>query len=155
MSGAHIVISQPVLSEILAHAAQCWPRECCGLLIAAPAKQQGAAPPRYIARAVAAQNVARNPETTFEIDPALLLQTHRYVRDHGEEIIGCYHSHPDGTILPSRTDLARAEDPGFYWLIVGSNVDHCDDWAIYQRQPVTHDLAHQRFFARSDCAIQS
>ncbi|WP_339774427.1 M67 family metallopeptidase [uncultured Thalassospira sp.] len=154
MMDSDIILPQQVLGEILDHAAQSWPMECCGLLISdaglPPVATSDNGPGRVISRIVVAQNVASDPAMTFEIDPGLLLRTHRAVRDAGEDIIGCYHSHPDGRILPSRTDLARAEQPGFYWLIVGSQANDTRDWALYQRVPLHHDPAIARSFRRCD-----
>jgi len=86
------------------------PLEACGLLLG----QTGA-----IRAAVATRNVALHPERSFEIDPAALLREHRQARGRSEAVIGNYHSHPDGSLEPSRTDAARAIEDGQLWLLVG------------------------------------
>jgi len=147
MADDKIVIAQQVLDDILNHASQSWPMECCGLLIA-KAVDDGAPEDcaRPVLRHVPARNVSPDPTITFEIDPAVLLRTHRTARAQGEDIIGCYHSHPNGLTEPSHTDLARAEQPGFYWLIVGSSAVNTRKWAVYQRMPILSDDAAPRFF---------
>ncbi|WP_252509712.1 Mov34/MPN/PAD-1 family protein [Thalassospira sp. TSL5-1] len=154
-----VVISQQLLDEILDHAAQSWPMECCGLLIGRPNRPE---PPKksdkiacemVISRIVVSGNVAADPAMTFEIDPGLLLRTHRAVRDRGEDIIGCYHSHPNGNILPSRTDLERAEQAGFLWLIAGSAPEGVTDWALYRRIPLQDSDAGPRGFRPCQCMV--
>ncbi len=53
----------------------------------------------------------------FEVDPRLLLELHRELREGAEAMVGVYHSHPNGTGAPSETDLARAWDPDLVWII--------------------------------------
>ncbi|HEY0300722.1 MAG TPA: Mov34/MPN/PAD-1 family protein, partial [Rhizomicrobium sp.] len=38
-------------------------------------------------------------------------------RAAGRDIVGCYHSHPDGRAAPSPRDRAGAAEAGFVWLI--------------------------------------
>jgi proteasome lid subunit RPN8/RPN11 len=113
---SRLVLAASLLAEIGARAAQAWPDECCGLLVGRRVGDSA-----LVGRAVAAANVAAEPARRFEVDPATLLATHRTARAAGEEILGPYHSHPDGPAQPSATDLARARDaagPGEVWLIV-------------------------------------
>jgi len=43
----------------------------------------------------------------------------RALRGTAREIVGCYHSHPNGRAEPSRTDVAGGSESGFIWLIAG------------------------------------
>jgi len=97
--------------RILDHAARDHPREACGLLLG----RDGT-----IAEAVEAANVADDPTTSFEIDPASLLRVHREARRGGQALLGWYHSHPNGRPRPSAADAARADEPGRLWLIVAA-----------------------------------
>ena len=72
---------------------------------------------RRIDAIVPTTNVAANPLTAFEVDPASLLRTHRAAREAGQAVIGSYHSHPNGHPLPSARDTARANGSGEIWLI--------------------------------------
>ena len=54
----------------------------------------------------------------FEIDPAALFAAHRDARSGGPELIGYYHSHPQGHPLPSATDCEHASGDGRAWAIV-------------------------------------
>ena len=46
------------------------------------------------------RNLADTPDR-FEIDPAEQIKLMRALRGAGREIIGCYHSHPNGSAEPS------------------------------------------------------
>ncbi len=112
-----VEITASALGAIRAAAGAAQLNECCGLLIG----RRDSAICR-ITRAVAAANVADDPARRFEVDPVVLLATHRLARDAGEAVIGPYHSHPGGAAEPSATDLARARDgaaAGDVWVIVG------------------------------------
>jgi len=65
-------------------------------------------------------NVASDPATTFEIDPAALFAALRAERAGGPRILGHYHSHPSGSPTPSARDAAMALQPGRLWLIVAA-----------------------------------
>ncbi len=84
-------------------------QEVCGLLLGREGR---------VEELVAARNVARDPARSFEIDPATLLATHRNARGAGRQVIGHWHSHPNGRAEPSARDAARATDNGQIWLII-------------------------------------
>ena len=84
-------------------------REICGLLFGALGR---------IDRVESAANIAERPEDMFEIDPRALFAALRAERAGGDRLIGHYHSHPNGSAVPSPRDLAAAE-PARYWLILG------------------------------------
>ncbi len=96
---------------MIAAAAEAAPEEACGLLLG----QHG-----RISAMVPARNVATDRSRSFEIDPAVLLKTHREARAQGLSVVGHWHSHPNGAAQPSRRDAARAVENGQLWLIVAS-----------------------------------
>ena len=111
-----IEIPARVLADINGCAAAAWPDECCGLLLG---RRDGDA--WIVAEAVPADNVADDRARRFEVDPRVLLATHRRARETGAELLGPWHSHPDGAAVPSGTDRARATaavGTGEAWLIV-------------------------------------
>ena len=89
------------------------PAECCGLI-------EGIR--KGVNFRVTALHPARNLSADahrFEIDPPDQFAAQRAARARGAEIIGCYHSHPDGSAEPSAADLAGAGEENFLWLIAG------------------------------------
>ncbi|MDE3110332.1 MAG: M67 family metallopeptidase [Acidobacteriota bacterium] len=99
--GVNVSIRVPkrILEEMIAHA-RCEPSiECCGLL----AGRDGA-----ITRIFSAANVAENPATLYEIAPREIFERMREMRAEGIELLGVYHSHPNGQNQPSQRDIERA-----------------------------------------------
>ena len=97
-------------AKLLALAAAAHPREACGLLLGRRGR---------IEEVRACRNVHPSPETHFEIDPQALVDAHRAARSGGPEVIGYYHSHPQGPPEPSATDRENATGDGRVWAIVG------------------------------------
>src|SRR5215831_14161833 len=104
-----MTMASSVADAVIAHAAECRPRECCGILL-------GTAD--HISEAVRAANLAESP-TRFLIDPKAHIDARRKARARGLQVVGFYHSHPHSPALPSVTDLAEAEYPDCVHLIVG------------------------------------
>lgn len=95
-----------LLESVAAH-----PRECCGLLLGSGGRIEAALP---------TANVHPEPARHFEIDPAALIAAHRAAREGGPQVLGYYHSHPNGLAEPSATDLAMASGDGRLWAIVAA-----------------------------------
>jgi proteasome lid subunit RPN8/RPN11 len=101
--------------RILEEARAAFPRECCGLL------EGMRAPDEF--RVVAlhpARNLALQPDR-FEIAPEDHFRAFKTARAQGGQIIGCYHSHPDGRAEPSAADKAGAGEENFVWIIAAGN----------------------------------
>ncbi len=111
---AEVFVSAEDHARIADHASAAYPDECCGVLIGPP--------PKYdewrITKVVPSDNVTSgDPRTAFEIDPTLLIRTQKGLRGSGEEIIGYYHSHPNGAAEPSGKDKAGALELEKIWII--------------------------------------
>lgn len=104
-------IATALLDAVAAEAAAAPDREICGLLLGGAGAITAHRP---------ARNVAPDPRSLFEIDPAVLLDAHRLQRTGGPAIVGCYHSHPSGAPDPSARDAADAAANGWLWLILGT-----------------------------------
>jgi proteasome lid subunit RPN8/RPN11 len=90
---------QPNLDAMLAHARREPRVECCGLL----AGRNGT-----VTRIFAATNAAENPATSYEIAPKEIFECMREMRAEGIEMLGIYHSHPNGKNEPSPRDIDQA-----------------------------------------------
>jgi proteasome lid subunit RPN8/RPN11 len=109
-----IRIARGVAAEILNQARGNPEDECCGLL----AGRHGA-----IAQAYPAQNTAERPATAYEIPPKELFRIMREIRAAGLELLGIYHSHPNGDNQPSPRDVERAYYPDAAYLILSPRAD--------------------------------
>ena len=103
-------VTREVLDQLRDQAERATPYECCGLLLG----REG-----VIASIRPARNVHNAPKTHFEIDPQALIDAHRAARHGGLELIGYYHSHPQGSAQPSAMDQAMAQGDGKVWAIIG------------------------------------
>lgn len=67
----------------------------------------------------------------FEIDPRARLILQRTLRETTggqEQIIGSWHSHPSGRVMPSVIDATRAWEAGLVWLILAPGADGTAPW---------------------------
>lgn len=92
-----------ILASIQAHAAEAYPHECCGPLLAVGRKHV------YLP----CENIATDPTEEFRIAP----EAFAAAEDQGE-VIGIVHSHPDATSRPSPRDLAMCEATELPWHIL-------------------------------------
>jgi proteasome lid subunit RPN8/RPN11 len=97
--------------QILAHARQADPAECCGLLGGADCR---------VASIYPLHNVAADPNVSYEAAPEDLFAAQRRMRDRGEELLAIYHSHPrSAEPEPSETDVRLAYYPQALYFIIG------------------------------------
>ena len=109
-----LVLDLELRAQVLREAKAASPRECCGLI---EGVRDGA-----VMRATAlhpARNLSLKAER-FEIDPADHFAALRAARARGRDIVGCYHSHPNGKAETSPRDAAGAAERGFVWLIAAT-----------------------------------
>lgn len=124
-------IPQHILDEMVAHARELDPYECCGLL----AGQDGAVTHHYRITNIVAQEGAEelssfdeakashlkrlSPQERAEI--AFIMDMHDFslakkdIRTHGTELQVVYHSHPHSPARPSVTDIKIATEYEDIW----------------------------------------
>jgi proteasome lid subunit RPN8/RPN11 len=102
-------ISRDLVEEIVQHAREDLPNECCGIV----SINHGGAVKVY-----RATNAVPSP-LRFEIDPRDLIRIHSDIEKSGHEMGSMYHSHVKSPAYPSQTDVNFAQNwPGVVWLIV-------------------------------------
>jgi desampylase len=107
--GMRVAISRSLADRLTSEAIAAPGREVCGLLFGTSGR---------IAAVQPCVNVAESPADSFELDPVTLLAAHKAMRAGGANLIGHYHSHPNGRAEPSVRDAAAAPPDGTLWLIV-------------------------------------
>lgn len=91
------------LEAIKQHAAECYPAECCGLLVSKD----------RVVSYVSCKNQAKDLNEHFVISP----EEYAAAEDMGN-IVGVVHSHPDATTMPSAADRAYCNASGVRWYIL-------------------------------------
>jgi proteasome lid subunit RPN8/RPN11 len=105
--------------QIESQARAALPRECCGLIEGIRSGDTVFAEALHATR-----NIASDMDR-FEIDPGAHFSILRAARERGTEIVGCYHSHPNGAATPSAQDHENPGEEGFIWLILATS-EHPD-----------------------------
>jgi [CysO sulfur-carrier protein]-S-L-cysteine hydrolase len=102
-------ISRKLFDEMVAHALQDAPNECCGMI----ASRNGEA-----VKVHRATNAAASP-LRYEIDGAEQYRIQMAIEDEDLELGAIYHSHTRSEPYPSQTDINLAFYPEALYVIVG------------------------------------
>jgi proteasome lid subunit RPN8/RPN11 len=102
-------ISQQLIDEMVAHAREDLPNECCGMVGGAGGEASVVIP---------VVNSAASP-LRFEMDPQGQYNALKAIEDDGKEMLAIYHSHTKSAAYPSQTDVNQAVNwPDAIYLIV-------------------------------------
>jgi proteasome lid subunit RPN8/RPN11 len=102
-------IAQSLIDEMVAHAREDLPNECCGMV------GGGDGEARTVIRV---ENSAASP-LRFEMDPQGQYNALKAIEDGGDELLAIYHSHTKSAAYPSQTDVNQAVNwPDAIYLIV-------------------------------------
>jgi [CysO sulfur-carrier protein]-S-L-cysteine hydrolase len=103
-----VKISKQLVDEIVAHAREELPNECCGMM--------GGRDGRLLTvhRTI---NAEASP-FRYGIGGQELIDTKKRIEDAGEEVAAIYHSHTKSPAYPSQTDVNLAGWPEAVYLIV-------------------------------------
>ena len=101
-------IPKPIYEELLEHAREDAPNECCGLI----GGGNGVAKTVYRAR-----NAEASP-LRYNLDPQDQFRIMTEMEERGEELSAIYHSHTASPAYPSQTDINLAAYPDALYLIV-------------------------------------
>ncbi len=102
-------IAQKLIDEMVAHAREDLPNECCGMVggvdgeasVVIPVVNSAASPLRY------------------EMDPQGQYNALKVIEDDGKELLAIYHSHTKSAAYPSQTDVNQAVNwPDAIYVIV-------------------------------------
>ena len=119
MADASINVPQGVLDEIVEHARDDLPNECCGVLTGA----DGA-----VSALERTENEFASP-MSYRISSDEIFRAYKAAAERGEDIVGFYHSHVRSEAYPSQTDLNEASEwPESLHFIC--SLEHRDDPSI-------------------------
>src|SRR3954468_7747677 len=109
-------VARAIIDEIVAHALEDAPNECCGMI----ASRAGEA-----VRVHRARNAAASP-LRYEIDGMEQYHIQTEIEDAGLDLGAIYHSHTRSAPYPSQTDINLAFYPESLYVIVGIKGDEPD-----------------------------
>jgi proteasome lid subunit RPN8/RPN11 len=113
-----------VREAIVEHARDGAPEEVVGILAGRRAiGGDGTGDRSIVERSYAAENAADAPRTRYEIAPREELELLERIDEAGLDVVGFYHSHPDGPAEPSAADARLAAWPGYAYVIVSLGGD--------------------------------
>ena len=99
-----------MIDEMVAHAREEAPNECCGLVASSNGDAQ---------RIYRAANAERSP-VKYVVDPRDQIRIQNEIDDYGWELGAIYHSHTRTEPFPSQTDINLARNwPDPLYVIVG------------------------------------
>ena len=102
-------IAQGLIDEMVAHAREDLPNECCGMV----GGRDGEA-----TEVIGVANSAASP-LRYEMDPQGQYNALKSIEDGGGELLAIYHSHTKSAAYPSQTDVNQAVAwPDQVYLIV-------------------------------------
>jgi proteasome lid subunit RPN8/RPN11 len=91
-------ISQGLIDEMIAHAREDLPNECCGMVGGAGDEATSV---------IRVTNSAASP-LRYEMDPQEQYNALKAIEDGGNELLAIYHSHTKSAAYPSQTDVNQA-----------------------------------------------
>jgi proteasome lid subunit RPN8/RPN11 len=94
-----IKIPRLLLAELISHALQDDPNECCGLLLGAGDEAD---------EVCRMSNVDKKPISRYTMQPGELLEVQEKAKKSGREFVAIYHSHTFTQGYPSLTDIKNA-----------------------------------------------
>lgn len=126
-----IQLSETDRNEIAAHGERDYPHECCGLLLGNFVGSLKTITEVYPISNAREEQAKRN---RFLIRPEELMRGERYAAQHGLDVVGFYHSHPDHPAVPSAYDLDHAW-PAFSYVIVSIIAGTARDLRSWEMEP--------------------
>ncbi len=105
---AVVTLEKRFLDEMISHARQDDPNECCGILAGKDGR---------VTKLYRVTNSEHSPYR-YNMDSKEFFNAYRDIEDKGWDMFGFYHSHTHTQAYPSPTDRSLASWPDSYYLIV-------------------------------------
>jgi [CysO sulfur-carrier protein]-S-L-cysteine hydrolase len=107
-----ITVPRKQIAEMIAHALEQDPEECCGFLLGTG---------DTVSRSRPVANVHDNKISRYTMDPVDIARIEREADEQGLELVAIYHSHTYTQGYPSKTDVNNAVESGWlgpYYVLV-------------------------------------
>jgi proteasome lid subunit RPN8/RPN11 len=113
-------------AEMVAHARETYPNECCGAMLGSTDGEQKA-----VRVAIRLRNAFEGAQAArYELRPEDLLAADKAARERNMDLIGIYHSHPDCDAYFSKTDLQNS-CPWYSFVVLSiqkGEFHHANSW---------------------------
>jgi proteasome lid subunit RPN8/RPN11 len=113
-------------AEMVAHARETYPNECCGAMLGSTDGEQKA-----VRVAIRLRNAFEGAQAArYELRPEDLLAADKAARERNMDLIGIYHSHPDCDAYFSTTDLQNS-CPWYSFVVLSiqkGEFHHANSW---------------------------
>jgi proteasome lid subunit RPN8/RPN11 len=125
-------IAQSLIDEMVAHAREDLPNECCGLIGGTDGEATAV---------IRVANSAASP-LRYEMDPQEQYNALKTIEDDGAELLAIYHSHTKSAAYPSQTDVnqAVAWPEQIYVIVSLADADAPDVKAYYLKDLKISDV---------------
>ena len=110
---ADLTLSPEQLQQIGTHLTACLPEEACGMVGGAD---------RRAGLVLPVENALHSP-VRFQMEPMAQFKAMIQIETAGMELLAIFHSHPNGPVHPSPTDVAEFLYPGTLVLIASPLFD--------------------------------
>ncbi|MGZ6123730.1 MAG: Mov34/MPN/PAD-1 family protein [Myxococcales bacterium] len=146
------MIPAEALGQIVSHAQQAYPAECCGLLLEDASGALRFQAIRNVAgTAAGAATSGRSARDGYVMEPKALLQALEATEQAGGRLWAIVHSHPDAGAYFSNEDKNMALGggdsplwPGVRYLVVSVRAARADDARIYAWDDASREFREEK-----------
>jgi proteasome lid subunit RPN8/RPN11 len=127
-------IGRALIEEIRRQGERAYPAECCGVIVGTGGEVKEAV------RLVPATNRRTDDPHRYLIAPDDLRRIEADARSFQQDVLGCYHSHPDHPAVPSAFDVEQAW-PWYSYLILSVDAGQSADvvsWVLADDRSTMH-----------------
>ena len=103
-----LTVTEDQIQEMIAHAQATLPNEACGILGGHAGRVRTVYP---------GENVENSP-VIYRMKPQDQLRAMHAIQLSGGDLLGIFHSHTNGSTIPSETDIAQAHYPDAVYIIL-------------------------------------
>lgn len=153
--GYQLHLSHELAERIRRHGAETFPHECCGALLGHDSAfdDDSTGPSREVSELFPLVNRRDDsPRNRFAVTSEDVLEAEKAARQHGLEVVGWYHSHPDHPARPSQFDREHAW-PWYSYIIVSVMSGAPAEMTSWRLNDDRQDYSPERIEIRNRAAV--